>query len=79
MKRLLLLVTALSLVTPALAWTQRTPQSPSACKSQAPYGLPKTSGVSQICREGYLSGYDAGAKIPKYVVYTLQQIGRAHV
>ena len=72
MKRLLFLVTLLSLGTPGLAWTQRSPQKPETCKTQAPYGFPQTSGVSQICREGYFVGYDAGAKIPKYVVYTLQ-------
>jgi endonuclease G len=72
MKRLLFLVTLLSLGNPVLAWTQRPPQKPETCKTQAPYGFPQTSGVSQICREGYFVGYDAGAKIPKYVVYTLQ-------
>ena len=73
MKRLLFLFTALSLgITPVYAWTQRQPQKPDECKSQAPYGFPQTSGVSLICREGYLVGYDAKAKIPKYVTYTLQ-------
>ena len=63
MKRLLFLFTALSLgITPVYAWTQRQPQKPDECKSQAPYGFPQTSGVSLICREGYLVGYDAKAK-----------------
>ena len=60
MKRLLFLVTLLSLGTPALAWTQRPPQKPETCKTQAPYGIPQTSGVSLICREGYLVGYEIG-------------------
>ena len=71
MKKLLfaLLLAATSLA--SHAWTQRAPQDPQTCKVHAPYGFPQTSGVLPICRQAYLVGYDAAAKLPKYVTYEL--------
>jgi endonuclease G len=53
------------------AWTQRAPNPVDACKVHAPYGFPQTAGVSAICRQAYLVGYDAAAKLPKFVTYEL--------
>jgi len=64
----LLLVTASFTVS---AWTQRPPNSPQSCQVHAPYGFPQTKGIVPICRQAYLVGYDASAKIPKYVTYEL--------
>lgn len=55
----------------SFAWTQRPPLNPEECVVHAPYGFPKTNNVSLICRQAYLVGYDANAKIPKYVSYEL--------
>jgi len=55
----------------AHAWTQRPPQDLETCKIHAPWGFPQTTGVQTICRQAYLVGYDAAAKIPKYVTYEL--------
>ena len=55
----------------ASAWTQRQPNPPQACQAHAPYGFPQTAGVQPICRQAYLVGYDAAAKLPKYVTYEL--------
>ena len=57
--------------TESFAWTQRAPQDPQTCKVHAPYGFPQTGGVQPICRQAYLVGYDAAAKLPKYVTYEL--------
>jgi len=53
------------------AWTQRQPNPPQACGVHAPYGFPATIGIQHICRQAYLVGYDAAAKIPRYVTYEL--------
>jgi len=55
----------------AFAWTQRAPQDPQSCKIHAPYGFPQTVGIQPICRQAYLVGYDAAAKLPRYVTYEL--------
>ena len=55
----------------AVAWTQRAPNPPQACQVHAPYGFPQTAGVQPICRQAYLVGYDAAAKLPRYVSYEL--------
>ena len=70
MKKILAL-TLIALSFTASAWTQRPPNPPSACKVHAPYGFPQTKNVQPICRQGYLVGYDAAAKIPKFVTYEL--------
>lgn len=66
-----LILSLLLLCSNSFAWTQRPPLKPEACIVHAPYGFPKTSNVSLICRQAYLVGYDASAKIPKYVSYEL--------
>ena len=53
------------------AWTQRAPNPPQACQVHAPYGFPQTVGIIPICRQAYLVGYDAAAKLPRYVSYEL--------
>jgi len=60
-----------ALSTTAHAWTQRIPNPPQACQVHAPYGFPSTIGVQAICRQAYLVGYDAAAKLPRYVSYEL--------
>jgi DNA/RNA endonuclease G (NUC1) len=60
------------LVNMAFAWNQRPPQDPKTCSVHSPYGFPQTVGVTPICRQAFLVGYDAQAKIPKYVTYTLE-------
>jgi len=69
-KFLLSIALAVSAIS-AQAWTQRAPQDPQTCKVHAPYGFPQTAGVQPICRQAYLVGYDAAAKLPKYVTYEL--------
>lgn len=62
----------LSLVTlNSHAWTQTPPKDPQACAVHNPYGFPQTTNVIPICRRAYFVGYDAAAKLPKYVTYTL--------
>jgi len=71
MKQLLVaLIVALTSMN-SIAWTQRAPQDPQACVVHAPYGFPQTVSVHPICRQAYLVGYDAAAKLPKYVTYEL--------
>ena len=71
MKKILaLLALALSAST-SFAWTQRAPQDPKTCAVHAPYGFPQTAGITPICRQAYLVGYDAAAKLPRYVTYEL--------
>jgi len=67
----LLTIFLLLLAATAQAWTQRQPNPPAACGVHAPYGFPATIGVQPICRQAYLVGYDAAAKLPKYVTYEL--------
>jgi endonuclease G len=74
MKNLLLLLftAAITLSTSqSFAWTQRQPNPVQACQPHAPYGFPQTTGVTPICRQAYLVGYDAAAKLPKFVTYEL--------
>lgn len=63
-----LLVVSLS----ASAWTQRAPNPVAQCQAHAPYGFPQSARpVIYICRQAYLVGYDAAAKIPEFVAYEL--------
>lgn len=56
----------------AFAWEQRPPLSIEQCTVHSPYGWPQSQrNVTPICRTGYFVGYDAAAKIPNYVTYTL--------
>ncbi len=57
----------------AFAWDQRPPLPVQACQVHSPYGFAQTQRPAQpICREAYLVAYDAPAKIPVYVAYTLE-------
>ena len=67
----ILFVLLLTVAGLANAWTQRAPNPVQACQVHAPYGFPQTQGVAPICRQAYLVGYDAAAKLPKYVTYEL--------
>lgn len=67
----LLAVLLLAVSTSSFSWTQRAPQDPQTCKVHAPYGFPQTLGVQPICRQAYLVGYDAAAKLPRFVTYEL--------
>lgn len=70
----LLAVLAFTLSTSTFAWEQRAPLPVDACKVHSPYGWATVGGVVKpqaICREAYLVAYDAPAKIPRYVSYTL--------
>jgi len=72
MKKLLTIL-AVMLTTNTFAWDQRAPLPPQQCQVHSPYGFAQTQRPSQpICREAYLVAYDAPAKIPVYVAYTLQ-------
>lgn len=72
MKKLLTTL-ALVLSTNTFAWEQRAPLPPQACQVHSPYGFAQTARPAQpICREAYLVAYDAPAKIPAYVAYTLK-------
>jgi len=71
MKKLLLTLVLFVSAFGAQSWTQRAPNPVDACKVHAPYGFPQTTGVNAICRQAYLVGYDAAAKLPKYVTYAL--------
>jgi endonuclease G len=67
-----LFVLAMTLTTTALSWTQRTSLPLLQCNNHMPYGFATVKvQLVPICRQGYLSAYDAAAKIPKYVSYTL--------
>ena len=56
----------------SFAWTQRPPLAVAQCQVHAPFGLPQVQGsVQPICREAYLVGYDAPAKLPRFVMWTL--------
>jgi endonuclease G len=58
--------------TSANAWTQRQPFPVDQCKAHAPYGFPQVQGqVQPLCQQAYLVGYDAPAKLPRFVMYEL--------
>lgn len=68
------LITTLFLVAVSLSgndWKQRPPFAIGQCQAQAPYGFPQTQGVHILCQQAYLVGYDASAKLPKFVTYSL--------
>ena len=70
MKKLLTIL-AVMLSTNTFAWDQRAPLPVQQCQVHSPYGFPQTVGVTPICRQAYLVGYDAAAKLPRYVTYEL--------
>jgi endonuclease G len=54
------------------AWQQRQNFAQAQCMVHAQFGFPQTNPPTYpICREGYFVGYDATAKLPRYVTYTL--------
>ena len=69
--RKLLIIALLMFSLPINAWEQRKPLPQTSCVVHAPWGFPQTVGITPICREAYFVGYDAIAKIPKYVTYQL--------
>ena len=71
MKKLLTLLLLVA-STQVFAWNQRAPNPVQACSVHAPYGLPNVQGnIQPICREAYLVAYDAPAKLPRFVMWTL--------
>ena len=71
MKKLLLsLVLALTALT-SHAWQQRPNFAQAQCMVHAPYGFPQAGNVQALCQQAYLVGYDAAAKLPKFVTYEL--------
>jgi len=72
MKNLITSILLFFTVTSAFAWTQRQPLSLQQCQVHSPYGFAKTTNVTPICRQAYLVGYDAAAKLPKFVTYSLR-------
>jgi len=71
MKKIIIAVTLLLSSLSIFAWTQRQPNPIQQCQVHAQYGFPQTIGVQAICRQAYLVGYDAVAKLPKFVTYEL--------
>ena len=55
----------------ASAWQQRQPFPVQQCQAHSPYGFPNAQGVQAICQQAYLVGYDANAKLPRFVTYEL--------
>jgi endonuclease G len=72
MKKYLLSFLLALTATASSAWDQRAPAPVQACAVHSPYGFAAVKRpVQAICREAYLVAYDAPAKIPAYVAYTL--------
>lgn len=71
MKKIITIITLSLLTLTAHAWTQRAPFPVQQCQKHAPYGFPNTTNVQPLCQQAYLVGYDAAAKIPKFVTYEL--------
>jgi endonuclease G len=70
MKKLLLVL--LFVTSSVFGWTQRPNLPVENCAVHTPNGWPQSQPpVAALCREAYLVGYDAPAKIPKFVTYTL--------
>ena len=68
----LLFVLLLAAFNSAHAWDQTPPLAVDHCRAHNPYGWAQTSKpVTAICRRAYFVAYDAAAKIPNYVTYTL--------
>jgi len=76
MKRILAILATLTLtLSTALAqgWQQSPPHPIQQCVQHSPWGFAESRQQLQpLCRTGYLSAYDAAAKIPNWVAYTLQ-------
>ena len=62
----------LAISSSAFAWDQTAPLPVERCQPHNPYGWAQTTKpVTPICRRAYFVAYDAAAKIPNYVTYTL--------
>ena len=71
MKHLISII-LLAVSSSAFAWDQTAPLAPEKCLSHNPYGWAQsTKPTTPICRRAYYVAYDAAAKIPNYVTYTL--------
>ena len=70
MRKLLVLCLLLT-ASIAQAWEQRKPLPQNECKVHAPWGFPHAQNAEPICRQAYYVGYDAAAKIPKFVTAEL--------
>lgn len=71
MRKILLGALLLMSISTSFAWNQRQPFPVDQCKVHAPYGFPQTTGVTPLCQQAYLVGYDSVAKLPKFVTYEL--------
>ena len=72
MKKILIGLLFAVLSTSTFAWTQRPVNPVAACQVHAPYGFPESvKPIQPICRQAYLVGYDAAAKLPEFVIYEL--------
>jgi len=72
MKKIILAVGLAIITLSSFGWTQRAPNPSAQCAVHNPYGFPQSSiALTPICRQAYYVGYDAAAKLPNYVTYTL--------
>ena len=72
MKKIIVAVSILLVSLNSYAWTQRTPLAVAQCSVHVPYGLASTAKTLRpICRQAYLVEYDALAKIPNNVSWTV--------
>lgn len=56
----------------AQTWVQSPPHPVQHCTVHSPWGWPETAiSHTVLCRTGYLTAYDARAKIPAWTAYTL--------
>ena len=72
MKKFLVSLLFVLAAIPAFAWNQRPPFPVAQCQAHAPYGFPQVQGqIQPLCQQAYLVGYDAAAKLPRFVMYEL--------
>ena len=73
MKKILVTLFVALAATGSQAWDQRQPLPPEQCKVHSPFGFADSAKkYTPICRQAYFVAYDAPAKIPAYVAYTLE-------
>ena len=72
MKKLIFILLLSVLPSTIFAWNQRPVNPVQSCQVHAPYGFPESvKPIQPICRQAYLVGYDAAAKLPEFVMYEL--------
>jgi len=72
MKKIFVVLLLSILSSTVFAWNQRVPNPIRTCQVYAQYGFPESiKSIQFICRQAYLVGYDAAAKIPEFVMYKL--------